>query len=390
MAWTQTDGNRTSALPAWLTPVAGGAILVGAIGTGAGLASQVREETWWILLLNFLYWTGLAQGMLVCSAAFRTAQASWEAGPNRIGRSTLGFLAFSVPAFLVLWTGRTHWLTWVGQSLPEKAWWLNEPFFLGRNLLALVLIALVSAAFVGAYRKAESLPESAKPAHHHRLNVLAIMLAVAYALTYTLFGFDLMMSLDPHWYSTLYGAYFFVSTLYLAMAAMILIAALVREPLGLEAHLGPRQFQDMANILLGFGIFTTGLFFAQFLTIWYGNLPEETSHLIPRLYQYPWRGVAWAVLFGAYLGPFALLQVPSQKANPKYVRWPALLVVCAMGLERWIMIVPSFTTERLAGLHPFALSSGLIFLGVFVLVVVRSLSKRPQVSQMDLELTLSD
>jgi len=76
VAWTQTDGNRASALPGWLTPAAGGAILLGSIGTGIGLASSMHDETWWILLLNFLFWMGLAQGMLVWSAAFRTAQAS--------------------------------------------------------------------------------------------------------------------------------------------------------------------------------------------------------------------------------------------------------------------------------------------------------------------------
>ncbi len=123
----------------------------------------------------------------------------------------------------------------------------------------------------------------------------------------------MVMSLEPHWYSTLFGAYFFVGNQYASMGAIIVAATFLHRRFGLEENLGPHRFADMGNLMMGFGILFSGFVFAQWLTIWYGNLPEEAPYLMTRLYQYPWRGVGIAVMVLALFGPFLLLQSRAQE-----------------------------------------------------------------------------
>jgi hypothetical protein len=341
-----------------------------------------------MLLVNFLFWTGLAQGVVVWSAIFRTAQATWTPAVNRLGHAAVGFLPFSLGMLALLYFGREHWLTWLHHPVLEKAAWLNVPFFFARNAVGLVAMTALSTLLVAWYRQGEAAPDEARM--HHRVNVVAMALVVLYALVYSLLAFDLIMSLVPHWYSTLFGGYFFVSNLYLSMAGLIVLATLLRGPLGLTPWLGPRQFRDLGNLLLGFGLFTTGLFFAQYLTIWYENLPEETAYVIPRLYAYPWRNVGFLLLAICYLGPFLLLQPPALKSNPRLLGPVAAMVVVAMWIERWMLVVPTLSPDRLAGLGPLTWAIPLGCAGVFVGVVTSSLRRRPEVSSLDLALELSE
>lgn len=377
-------------LPSWVVPAAGAAAVIGALGTIIGLLGAGGDEAWWMLLVSFLFWGGLAQGLVMWCAILRTCQSTWAAGVNRLGRSAVNFLPFSWLLFLVLYIGRYHWLTWLTKPVPEKAKWLNAPFFFGRDAGLLVLITLLSYLLVAWYRQGDTAAgDEAEAAIRNRVNKLSLVLVIVYAAVYTIFAFDLIMSLAPHWYSTLFGAYYFIGNLYMSMAALIIIAALLRGPMGLTEHLGPDRFADMGNLLMGFGMFFTGLMFAQWLTIWYGDLPEEITFLIPRMYQAPWLWVGSALIVMVFLGPFILLQSGASKTSPGRLSMIALLVFAGMWLERCLLVVPTFAPNRLAGLFsPFAWATNLMCLGVLVLVIVSSLRGYPQVSRLDSSLTL--
>ena len=252
--------------PSWASPLAATAAAAGVAGTLYALATG-GDEAWWMLLVNFLFWGGIAQGTLVWSAIFRTAQATWTPALNRLGQATLLFLPVSLITYALLWSGRHHWLTWLHpeHAVPHKAWWLNEPFFLGRELAILVALMVLSAWLVGTYARGEKQTDAeAIRRAQLRLNRIAIATVILYAFGYSILAFDLIMSLEPHWYSSLLGGYYFVSTLYLAMAALILMALAFRGPLGLTPWLGPRRLRDMGNLMLGFALLTTGFFFAQY------------------------------------------------------------------------------------------------------------------------------
>jgi hypothetical protein len=378
-------------LPSGIIVASRAAIGVGTLGTGVGLIlGHHREETWWMLLVNFLFWTGLAQGMFVWSSIFRTVQATWTPALNRLGHAAVNFQPFSLGLFGLLVLGRGYWLTWLHHPVPEKSVWLNAPFFFARNALALTALMGLSYFLLRRYRQGETAASEEQDQVHHRINVVATALVGLYALVYSLLAFDLIMSLTPHWYSTLFGGYFFVSNLYLALAGLIILATLLRRCHVWAQWLGPGQFRDLGNLLMGFGLLTTGLFFAQFLTIWYGNLPEETAFILPRLYASPWKAVGFSLLGTCYLGPFLLLLSPQVKSNPCLLCPIALLVVAAMWVERWMLIVPSFSPHRLAGLGLLQGALPLLCAGVLTWAVGSSLQRHPQVSPLDLALELEE
>ena len=384
------DGTTTgTGIPAWVTVIAALAAAAGLLGTASALASG-RPEAWWMLLVNFLFFTGIAQGVLMWSAIFRTAQCAWAPAVSRLGRSTVWFLLlFSLAVFVVLTAGREHWLTWLHHDVGHKAVWLNEPFFFFRDRAALIVMAVRSAWFVWWYGKADVAPYAERDRWHARLNRLAVTLVISYCFLYSLLAFDLVMSLEPEWFSSLFGAYFFVGNQYLSMAVLILMGAAFRGAAGWGHLMGPRQFRDMGNLMMGFALLTTGFFFAQYLTIWYGNLPEETTFFIKRVYSPVWRVQSIAVLVAAYLGPFFLLMWPKLKTEPRRLVPIAALVVVGMWTERWLMVIPTLSPERVAGLGPQEWAIPLGFLGVFLLFVTASV-RRPEVSPLDTALELSE
>jgi hypothetical protein len=378
--------------PSWASPLAATAAAAGVAGTLYALATG-GDEAWWMLLVNFLFWGGIAQGTLVWSAIFRTAQATWTPALNRLGQATLLFLPVSLITYALLWSGRHHWLTWLHpeHAVPHKAWWLNEPFFLGRDLAILVALMVLSAWLVGTYARGEKQTDAeAIRRAQLRLNRIAIATVILYAFGYSILAFDLIMSLEPHWYSSLLGGYYFVSTLYLAMAALILMALAFRGPLGLTPWLGPRRLRDMGNLMLGFALLTTGFFFAQYLTIWYGNLPEDTSVIIRRAYTAPWWPVGAAVLALGYLGPFLALCFPVVKESPRAIGTVAIIALAALWTERWLLVVPSLAPDRLAGLGLIYWTIPVGMAGLLALVVMSALRRHPGVSPLDTALKLSE
>jgi Ni/Fe-hydrogenase subunit HybB-like protein len=178
------------------------------------------------------------------------------------------------------------------------------------------------------------------------------------------------MALDPSWYSTLFGAYFFVSSFYLGLAAIAILAVLAQRRLGLEEQIGRRQFHDLGKLLFGFCLVTGNFFWSQFVVIWYGNLPEETAYLILRGYEMPWAPLTWTILIVSFIIPFLLLLSRRVKESPRILLPIALVILIGMWIERYILVVPSLWHQ--AGL-PFGWIE-LLITGGFLAAVALSYS----------------
>jgi len=420
-------------VPAWVLAAAALGIVVGGAAFAVGAASERPAPAWGALLINFLLWTSLAQGAVVWAAIFRVARTTWSAPINRLGHSAAWFLPFSLVVFVALFAGCQYWLPWVNENLGDRSRWLNVPFLFARDGIGLLAMCVLSLVYVYAYLGFEAASGGAIPAASalrgngasvesawreprlrradRVLSVLSVALVALYGVVYTIIGFDLAMSLNPHWYSALYGAYFFCGGLYSAMAALIIMAVALRRWLGISAQLGPKQFQDLGNLLMAFAMLMTYLFFSQALPVWYENLPGETRFAIwLRNYQ-PWRTLAWTVLFACYLGPFALLVVREMKENARTLCGVALLVTAAMWLERALLVAPALDLNVLRpglvdvipnwapapwppepppGIQiPFPaliVLVGLGFIGVFVITTALFLARHPAPSRLDLAL----
>jgi len=265
--------------------------------------------------------------------------------------------------FFLLLAGRQVLFPWVNQPIPEKQAWLNTSFLFARDGIGLsILYGLGLASLYYSVRldlersvthRGGSMPRilalfsrgrRGLEEQRRSRRVLAILSPIflfTYAIVFSLIGFDLVMALDPRWYSTLFGAYFFVSSFYIGLAAIAILAVLARRRLGLEEQIGKKQFRDLGIILFVFCMLTGYFFWSQFVVIWYGNLPEETGYLILRGYAMPWALLAWTVLLVSLIIPFLLLLSRRVKESPRTILPITLLILVGMWIERYILVVPS-------------------------------------------------
>jgi hypothetical protein len=154
-------------------------------------------------------------------------------------------------------------------------------------------------------------------------------------------AFDFVMSLEPHWFSTLLGGYFFIGNLYVGLAFLAVIAVWSRSRPHVREWVGPTHFHDVGKLLFGFCILWAYLAWSQYLVIWYGDLPEETSFVSRRLVDQPWAPVSWVVAFTVFVLPFAVLLSRVAKQRPRALVTISAIVPGGMWLERFVLVAPS-------------------------------------------------
>lgn len=338
----------------------------GALAFIVGAASADAARVWSIYLVNLVFWSGLAVTGPAIAGMMQLTEARWSPSVRRIALTTAGFLPAAFVLLVVLFAGRTVLYPWETTPIPVKAAWLNTPFFWGRTLVLAALLFAACFAFVRALLS-EPLPAD-DGRERARRNRLAVVLLMLWIVTLSLWGFDLLMSLDPRWYSGLFGGYFVVSTLYTGFALLSILT--VRANARGEASIPPAAVQDVAKLQFAMSIMWMYFFWSQYLVIWYGNVPVETRFVVRRFFNQPWQTLAWVVLVVGWLVPFAYLLKrltgrPPQRHTPLVV--VAFMGLAAIFLERVLVVFPSVAGEGGLpyGLRDVAITVG--FLALFAL-----------------------
>jgi hypothetical protein len=224
-------------------------------------------------------------------------------------------------------------------------------------------------------------------AHEARIRRLAPTYAVLYAIVFTMVAFDGIMALQPHWYSNLLGGFYFMGSFLGAHMLLALLAIYGAAHLGISDLVSPKQRHDLGKLAFGFTVFWTYLMWAQFLVIWYGNMPEETGFVFARLWG-NWLPVGAAVLVGMFIIPFfGLLGVAPKKVRATFAFF-ATVSLLALWLERYLLVMPSVTA--LPG-PVFGLPEAgptLMFIGCYLLSYALFARTFPMVSPRLAEITL--
>lgn len=325
---------RTS-LPAF----SGLLFLAGIAVWGFYLTGDEADRAWRAFLVNFLYFTPLAAGLVTWSAVVLASKGKWPGETEGITLCGLGFALPSLLAFGALWAGSPHWSPWYEKSFRQGLW-LDNTFVFARDAALLLLFWIF--AWIYRRRRRQGGGET-----------LAGWLILLYGIVFSLIGFDLGMGLDPKWTSSLFGGYFFVTGMYVAVAAWALLAALRHKDLTDKLH-------DLGKLVFAFAILSTYMMYSQLLPIYYENLPYETRFVLPRL-SWPWKGVSIALLATIYLGPLVLLLTVRAKRSRIWLGGVALLVLAGMWVERWWIVAPLFDPRPRFGL--VELASLIAFLG---------------------------
>lgn len=336
-------------------------VLAGAAAFGVGVASGDGSRIWSIYLVNLLFWSGLSVTGPAIAGMMELTEARWSPSVKRLALTTAGFLPLAVIGFVLLYFGRAELYAWVTKPIESKAIWLNVPFVFLRTLLGALLLFWVAFLFAGAVFGDTS--AASKP----RRNRLATTLLMLYVVIVSLWGFDLVMSLDPRWYSGLFGGYFVVSTLYTGFALLSVLT--IRSNDRGETAVPPHAVQDVAKLQFALSIMWMYFFWSQYLVIWYGNVPVETRFFLARLFVEPWRTLAWVILVVGWLIPFGYLLKrltgrPPERHTPLLVI--ALCGLVAIFLERVFVVFPSVTPGAVPPL-PHTIFITLAFFALFVL-----------------------
>lgn len=395
--------NKTPAklaIPRWL--------LVGIIGlTAVGLAIFVWQavrvdpaKAWQAYLINFLLFSAIAHGALLFSTLMHATKARWSGPLSDLAEAFSAFFPVSFILFLMLFLGSDYVFPWQGADLHGKDGWLNVPFIFWRDTGALLLLYALGFAYLyhtlyfkiqtrGAggklgqrlQRRWQAKPPDAETFEKRR-TVFSMLYMLAFALVLSLLGYDLVMAADPHWYSTLFGAYSFIKSVYVGFGALIILAAVLHLSRGNGYAVKTNQFHDIGKLFFAFCLVWADFFYAQFVVIWYGNISEETAYIITRTMTAPWSHLAWGVFIVCFIGPFLILINKKIKTIPAAMIVICSIVLVGMWLEHFLLIAPAFYPHAKAlPLSWVDAGVALGFVGLMIAAVTSYMEQFPEMLQ---------
>jgi hypothetical protein len=321
--------------------VLGGLVLLGAISFVVALAGGSGTHAWAVFLANLLFWSGLSAAGPAIAGMLELTEARWAGRLRRIATTTVAFMPVSFVLFLLLMLGLSALYPWVTEPIPKKQIWLNVPFFVLRTVIGVAALYWVSVRFARAVHGSPA-GASEEPGRSERAR-LAVWLLFLFVIVGSLLGYDLVMSLDPHWFSGLLGGYVVVGMLYSGFAFLVLLTGLYSA--GRPGWvMPPKEMQDLAKLVFATSILWMYFFWSQYLVIWYGNVPIETRYVLARLFQDPWRTFAICAFFIGWLIPFSYFLGRLTGRPPEGHRLlvaVSCLSLVAIFLERIVMVLPS-------------------------------------------------
>jgi len=361
------DGTRLDHGLAWGLAAGLGAVLL--------LVAVWREPAiaWGQVLLCGLLLLGVGLGALYLVAIHHVTGARWATALRRVPESLFTWIPAGGALVLlaIVLGGRDLYPWWHATETfsPFKAWWLQPGFF----LLRAVGILGVWVGFGALLREHSSAQDVDRdPSHTRALRRLSAAFLVLGSFALWLASYDWIMSLEPHWYSTLFGAYQFAGAFLAALATVTLWVLWLERRGPLRGIVRSSHLHDLGKLLFAFSTFWMYLWFSQFLLIWYGNLPEEGVYFVPRLLG------AYRPLFLANVAvnwgvPFLVLLPRATKKSRKALAWICGLLLAGRWLDLYVMIQPPTT----AGLPVFGLAeTGALLLAVGVAVPLFTWSVR--------------
>lgn len=378
-----------------LVPVAAGAAVLGAVALVEGLIHAPVRAFANLLLHNF-YFLSLSLGALFFLAVLYLAEAGWFVVVRRVPEAMAMFVPVAAALMLPVFLGRRYLYPW---SLPaaaqdpllvEKAAWLEPTGF----ALRLLVVAVVWSFFAFYFRRI-SLTQDLPPdtpdetggddtgglRERRRLKRVSAIFVPVFAVTFSVASFDWVMSLEPHWFSTMFAVYTFAGLFLGAIAAITAAVIVLRESGPLAGVVHDDHLHDLGKMLFAFSTFWAYIWVSQYLLIWYGNLPEEVTHYVLRTRD-PWLGLfALNVVLNWGL-PFLVLLGRRAKRSPRVLLAVAGVVLAGRWLDLHLLIRPPLAA---GGPAPGWLEAASLlgYTGLFVLVVRWALTAAPAVPRRD-------
>lgn len=349
------------------------ALLTGLVGLGgaAVLALSGYTDTQRFLfayLVSYCFYVSVALGCLFFTFIHHLTSAGWSVVVRRLAEITAANVLTMAVLLIPILLGRHQIFMWLDPEVAandaliiKKAGYLSESFFLIRCVLYFAIWGALAWFFLSRSLKQDETGD-------FRISILlkkvAAPTAIIFALTLTFFAFDMLMSLDPHWFSTIFGVYYFSGTALCGFASLTLMAFFAQRTGRLNGIVTAEHYMDLGKYLFGFTIFWTYIAFSQYMLIWYGNIPEETTWFLRRQTG-EWANFSWFLLIGHFVIPFIALISRYPKRRPKLLVFPALWILAMHYIDIYYLAMPELPPPGGApGVVPFAMIDLVCFIGI--------------------------
>jgi hypothetical protein len=340
------------------------------IGAGAMFTDKLRFG--FSYLVGFWFTITLALGALFFVVVQHLTRAGWSVAARRhmewVSSGVLPFAAILFAPLAIF--AKDIWSHWMGEHaahdpvIVAKSAYLNTNAFFIRAVVYFVIWAVAAWWFA---KKSRDQDKSGDPNVTLTMQSAAAPTVLVFALSITFAGFDWIMSLDPHWYSTIFGVYIFAGSVVGALAVLALMTVRLQDNGYLNKVSTVEHRHDIGKLLFGFVVFHAYIGFSQYFLIWYANIPEETIYFKHRWIE-SWREVSLLLVFGHFVVPFLLLLSRHVKRNSIGLTLGAVILLAMHYLDLYWMIMPNldhhgahFSWIDLGGLlMPLGIASALV------------------------------
>ncbi len=359
-------------------------------GHGEAAASAHEAVSWTKRLfvnlwLNNVYFTGIAITGLFFVAVQYVAYAGWSVLIKRIPEALGYYLPIGGAVMLLVFLFGSHDIFhWTHESLydvnsPEydpiiagKSGYLNTPFFLIRMV---VFFALWILFFNWLRRNSINEDLQGGTSYYHKSIRISAMFLVVFGISSSVSAWDWVLSIDTHWFSTMFGWYVFASWFVSGLAATTLTVIILKQN-GYLKMVNANHLHDLGKFVFAFSIFWTYIWFSQFMLIWYANMPEESIYFIDRLGgnggTFKW--VFFTNLLVNFAFPFLVLMTRDAKRQMIMLKIVTIAILAGHWLDFYLMMMPG-TLRSNAGIGFIEIGTALVFLGVFLLTFTKGLTK---------------
>ena len=372
--------NQPFQIPASLKRILIAVYIVGALLVAASVVLGLNsgKEFWANILLNGYLYLGIAGSVTLFLAIHTIAESGWHVAIQRVLESIGAYLPIAGVILLLLVPGIHSIYEWSHPTedklLLAKQPFLNMPFFLIRTF---GFIAIWSGLMIWIRKYSLLMDLDPNPDYFKKIKRLSSIFVPLFVFTYFFSSWDWIMSLEPHWYSTMYGFYMVANAMASGLSATILILYLIKRFGGLR-EVNEEHLHDLGKYLFGVSIFWGYLWGSQYLLIWFSNIPEESVYFVKRWDNYPILMNINVIL--NFFVPLFLLMTRGSKRIWSWVALVSAIVLVGHWLDYFINIMPG-ATESFPSISIISIGAALLFAATFVYIVLLNFSKHAEMPQ---------
>lgn len=363
-----------------LTKISSIMVAIGIIAVAVSFSLN-KTVAWVDFLVNTLYFVTVSVSGVFFLSLAGILQASWITPYKRVVEVITKFLPYGFVLMLCMYFGLHTVYEWTHTELvmsdpilSQKTAWLNETGFMLR--MAIIFIVWIGLAKLHLkYSQAQDANKG--ESYTHRIKRLSAIGLILFGLSISVAGFDWIMSVEPHWFSTIFGVYIFAGSFVSGMAIITLATIKLKEWGYLDKYITDDHLHDLGKWMFGFSVFWAYIWVSQYLLIWYANIPEETDYYVSRMVD--WNTFFFLNLFVNWFLPFVLLMKRGAKRSAKRLKLVACILLVGHFMDLYLMVAPKVfhhnDIHHVTGYGLLQLAQWIGFFGLFIFVVGKALTK---------------